>query len=662
MGILRSLLQRRSSFTADQEPPEWFLRVVGGLPTAAGVQVNEYNALRFAAVWNAVQIISQTVGMVSLITYARLPRGKRRAEEHPAYALWHDEPNPYMSALVFRETLQAHLLTWGNAYAELEFDERGQLVGVWPLRPDRVQVWILDERRPPSYVVTLRTGEQRGIPARFMLHIPGLGFDGLVGYSPIRMLRDAIGLGIAAQEFGARFFANDARPGIVLKHPGTLSEKARQNLQESWEKMHKGLERAHRVAILEEGLDIAQVGFPPEDAQFIATREFSIQDVARIFNLPPHLLKDLSRSTFSNIEHQGLEFVTYTMLPWFRRWEQEVNRKAFSAIERPRYFVEFLLASLLRGDMQSRYQAYAVGRQWGWLSANDVRELENLNPIQGGDIYMVPLNMVPAAQAAAPTPPQGARAAVPARWEERARRSAEGHRRIADAFGDAYLQLETRLVKRECGDVRREARKRLGRREQLDFDRWLGEYYEEHAQRLAEQRLPTNMALAEMAQADVAEEMGAEPGLGPELQRFVEEYTKSHAELHAFGHLGQLREVMAQAAQDGQDELEAVEARLQEWEEKEPAKRAEREPRQLSNAVVYTSYKLLGLLRLAWYAFPGACPYCSSLHGRTVDIEQPFLIPGVPLTVDGVDGALTVSHNLHHPPAHDGCKCTVVPA
>jgi HK97 family phage portal protein len=226
-----------------------------------------------------------------------------------------------------------------------------------------------------------------------VLHIPGLGFDGLLGYSPIAMAREAVGLAMATEEFGARFYNQNAQPGIVLKHPNRLSNEARDNLRKSWEDSHRGLDKAHKAAILEEGMSLEKIGIPPDDAQFLETRKFQRSEIASFFHIPPHMIGDLDKATFSNIEQQSLEFVVYTMRPWLVRWEQAINQKL---ILQENYFSEFLVDGLLRGDIAARYSAYAVGRQWGWLSANDVRELENMNPIDGGDTYLTPLNMLPA--------------------------------------------------------------------------------------------------------------------------------------------------------------------------------------------------------------------------------------------------------------------------
>jgi HK97 family phage portal protein len=235
-----------------------------------------------------------------------------------------------------------------------------------------------------------------------VLHIPGLGFDGLVGYSPIAMAKNAIGMAIACEEYGAKFFANGAAPGGVLEHPGTIKDP--QRVRESWQSTFGGSGNANKIAVLEEGMKYTPIGISPEQAQFLETRKFQINEIARIFRVPPHMVGDLEKSSFSNIEQQSLEFVKYTLDPWVIRWEQSIQRSLLSKDEKRVYFVKFNLEGLLRGDYQSRMNGYAIGRQNGWMSANDIRELENLDRIpeeDGGDLYLINGNMLPLKNAGA---------------------------------------------------------------------------------------------------------------------------------------------------------------------------------------------------------------------------------------------------------------------
>ncbi|MDD4019653.1 MAG: phage portal protein [Kiritimatiellae bacterium] len=366
--------------------------------TSSGKTVNERTALQTTAVYACVRILAETIASLPLHTYRYTDRGKEKALEHPLYYLLHNEPNAEMTSFVFRETLMSHLLLWGNAYAQIIRDGRGQILSLYPLLPDKMTV---DRAASGEIIYQYRT--DRGVYALHredVLHIPGLGFDGLIGYSPIAMAKNAIGMAIATEEYGASFFANGANPGGVLEHPGVVKDPKR--VRDSWNAVYQGSGNAHRVAVLEEGMKFQAIGIPPEQAQFLETRKFQINEIARIFRVAPHLLADLEKSSFSNIEQQSLEFVKYTLDPWVIRWEMAIQKALFLPSEKKQYFVKFNLDGLLRGDYQSRMAGYATGRQNGWLSANDIRALENLNSIPpelGGDVYLVNGNMLPLSQA-----------------------------------------------------------------------------------------------------------------------------------------------------------------------------------------------------------------------------------------------------------------------
>ena len=369
--------------------------------SAAGKRVNERSAMQMTAVYSCVHILAEAVAGLPLHLYRyKEDGGKEKALDHPLYLLLHDEPNPEMSSFVFRETLMTHLLLWGNAYAQIIRNGRGEVMALYPLMPDRMAV-DRDDKGPLYYEYTTSADDapiSKGSIVRLkpsdVLHIPGLGFDGLVGYSPIAMAKNAIGLAIATEEYGSKFFANGAQPSGVLEHPGTIKDP--QRVRDSWMSQFGGSANSNKIAVLEEGLKYTPISISPEQAQFLETRKFQINEIARIFRVPPHMVGDLEKSSFSNIEQQSLEFVKYTLEPWLVRWEQSIQRTLFSADEKKRYFVRFNVEGLLRGDYASRMNGYAVGRQNGWMSANDIRELENLDRIpaeEGGDLYLINGNM-----------------------------------------------------------------------------------------------------------------------------------------------------------------------------------------------------------------------------------------------------------------------------
>lgn len=388
-----------------QTPAYWLQQLFGGGETDSGVVVNEANALTLSAYWNGVNIISAAIGFLPLVLYRRIGQGRERAYTHPVYTLLHDRPNPYMDALVFRETLQAHLLTWGNGYAEIERNGAGGPKYLWPMAPNKVRPEVYDNGSKVQYIYTTPQNTTRTIQFENVLHFKGLGFDGIKGYSVVGHARNSLAAAKAVEQYGARFFKNNATPPAILEHPKTLTDESEKHLRESWEKMHKGTENAGRIAILEEGMKLHQIGIPPEDAQYLSTRKFSITEVARWLNIPPHMIKDLEKATFSNIEHLGIEFIVWTLTPWMKRWEFETTYKLISKDQRRTFFAEFVPAALLRGDTKSRFEAYRISIYSGWMNRNEVRNFENMNSADGLDGFLKPLNYeVVGAPAAEPEP------------------------------------------------------------------------------------------------------------------------------------------------------------------------------------------------------------------------------------------------------------------
>ena len=404
MGLFSNIFKARDK-PKDRTTGSNYSFFFGG--TTSGKPVNEHTAMQMTAVYSCVRILAEAVAGLPLHLYKYTASGsKEKALSHPLYFLLHDEPNPEMSSFVFRETLMTHLLLWGNAYAQIIRNGKGEVIALYPLMPNRMSV-DRDYSGALYYTYTRYSDEaptMNGMTVTLrpsdVLHIPGLGFDGLVGYSPIAMAKNAIGMAIACEEYGAKFFANGAAPGGVLEHPGTIKDP--QKVRDSWNAAYQGSSNSHRVAVLEEGMKYQSIGISPEQAQFLETRKFQINEIARIFRVPPHMVGDLEKSSFSNIEQQSLEFVKYTLDPWVIRWEQAISRALLRQDEKKLYFAKFNVDGLLRGDYVSRMNGYATARQNGWMSANDIRELENLDripPELGGDLYLINGNMTKLADA-----------------------------------------------------------------------------------------------------------------------------------------------------------------------------------------------------------------------------------------------------------------------
>jgi len=376
--------------TSLSNPAAWLTGLFGTSKT--GVQVSEDNALTFSAVYAAVRIISETIASIPLNVYQADGETRVKAVGHPVQDLLAKAPNSVSSTFTFREAMASNLVLHGNAYAKIEMNAAGRPTALIPLNPMKVEVKVVDGEK--VYVFD----KKHTYLDYEMLHFVGLSFNGLTGKSPLSMAREAVAIGLAAQEYGARFYSNGANAGGVITAPGRLNTEVVKRLRESWNRAQSGLGSSHSTAILEEGMKYEKIGLDPEAAQFLQSRKFQVNEIARIFRIPPSYLADLENSsTRANTEQQAIQFVRDCITPYVRRMEVELNRKLFREDE-PNLYAYFTMEGLMRGDQKARYEAYATARQWGWLSVNDIRDLENLNPVEGGDIYLQPLNMVQSGQ------------------------------------------------------------------------------------------------------------------------------------------------------------------------------------------------------------------------------------------------------------------------
>ena len=364
--------------------------------SSAGKSVTPRNAIQVSVVYACVRVIAETIASLPFAVFQETKEGSVKALDHPLYHIIHDEPNSEMTSFVWRETMLTHLLLWGNSYSQIIRSGRGKIIGLYPLLPDHMEVDRDDRTGNLTYTYSTTRGDTVRLRPEDVLHIPGLGFDGIMGYSPIAIEKNAIGLGIAAEEYGSKFFSNGATPSGILSHPNTV--KNPKALREAWMEAYGGSSNSNRVAILEEGMTFTRISMPNNEAQFLETRKFQVSEICRIYRVPPHMIGDLDRATFSNIENQSISFAVHTIRPWLVRIEQAMNRALFPEKEKGIFYVQFNLDGLMRGDYKSRMEGYAIGRQNGWLNANDIRALENMNPIpdeQGGNVYLVNGNMIP---------------------------------------------------------------------------------------------------------------------------------------------------------------------------------------------------------------------------------------------------------------------------
>lgn len=669
MGFARSIARASAGplsgvATPERWVEEWFR---GDMHNSAGVRVDYDTAMQYSSFFAGVRVISEDVAGLPLPLYERLERGKRKAKAHPLYDLLRWQPNPMMSSVQLRETLQGHALMWGNGVAQLVTNERtGVVEEIWPLRPDRLEIRVVRSgagQLERWYIYSDHVNDIYAVlPSWQVLHIAGLGFDGVKGYSVVEHAANSIGLGLATEHHGAKFFSNGSAPGGALSHPQTLSDGARRRMQADWENIHKGIDRSHRVAILEEGVTWQQVGVPNDAAQYLETRKLQVTEMARWLRLPAHKINDLERATFSNIEQQQLDYVTTALRIWLERWEQAIYTQLLTTAERQTYFAEHLVDGLLQGDTVNRYSAYATARQWGWLSADDIRELENMNPLPNGagETYLQPMNMIPALSPnESPDDEDEGRSAITAR---RARSSGQ-RRRIAENYKPKIAAADRKMAKRQRTRVRELARGHLRSatlRSEGTFLAAITELFEgEFLDGLIELLMPVLGELAGEVAAAAAVEVGGDDAEPPDLAAWIAAYVASHARYQVASAAGQIGAAI-DGAEDDEAAAEAVEELLDEWVEERPERTARWEATQMGQAAARETWRDAGVSTLRWVTVGTDCPFCDRMDGTEVSIEEPFVPAGGEVT--GLETNLQIDRDTFHPPIHPGCDCEVVNA
>ena len=525
-----------------------------GMKSNTGRNVSPDTAMQSTVVFACVQIRADTIASLPLHIYKRLnPTGKEKATDHPLYKVLHERPNPEMTAKDFYSTMQLHLDLRGNAYAEKVYDNGGRLSELWPITPTRIRVERDKRTQQLKYTVTLPDSGEMIFGSDKIFHHRGLGGDGIMGYSKIKMAREAIGLSLATEEYGARFFGNGAKPSGILEHPGKLSGvNAKGNIRNSFEKEHQGLTKAHRLMILEEGMKYHQVGLSQEDSQYLQTRNFQGIEICRIFNIPPIMVGlENKSSTYASAEQFFLSFEKHTIRPELVGWEQRFRKELFDEDD-IEHFAEFLVTGLLRGDIASRYNAYSIGRNGGWLSVDDIRELENMNPLpdEQGKVYLIPLNVIPADQAGK----MNDKGKMPEKMpEEEEEIPMKKKKQMGRAFQRLFQDATNRIIKRERADVIRQSRKKQSKE---DFEKWLDEFYEEHKEFIKRNISPVIISHAEIFGGDENEK--------------INEFTERHIN-------NSKKEILSLINDTNYDIETSLRQMFDNWEEKRTIEIAERE-------------------------------------------------------------------------------------
>ena len=649
---IRSIISRL--FRAAPQQPAGQTLSIFAAPTSTGITVTPDSALRCSAVLACVRVIADTVASLPLRVYRRRPDGGRDvAADYPLYRLLHDAPNAINTSYEWREVGVSDLLLRGNWYSEIERNGAGQVIGLWRLNPDAVQVSVSGT----SISYTYRAGGKTyQLPPDKVLHIRGFSRDGITGISPIEYYAESIATNIAAQKFTGKYFQNGANAGKVLEYPGRLDDEAITRLRTGIQSQHAGIDNAHRIMILEEGMKLREIGVAPRDSQLLELLQFSVVDIARAFRLPAYLIGgDTKTTSYASLEQEAISFLTHSIRPWLVRIEQALNKSLLAGTD---YYAEFLVDALLRVDTKTRYEAYAIARQNGWLNADEIRLRENMNPLPDGtgQTYIVPLNMAPATQPDG-TPPtdSGSRRTAPA-GESRSKSTAR-RRKIIASYEPVIEDAIGRIVRREKRDVAKLVKKHLSTRDSQSLVEALQDFYrDDHRPFVARNSRKVLAGLMAAMFAEISDDYPELDADNEKWQQFVRDYLDNFATRYTLSSYQQLRDVITRATEAGDDVAEAVTTRLDEWEDRRPAKEAKNESVRAGNAAARTLFAIAGVTKLIWRANANACPICQEMDGRVVGVEHPFAAAGEKI------GDLTVSSNVSHAPLHGGCNCTVEPA
>jgi len=654
MGIM-TIKERRTRAASDDY---WYGTVAQA--AASGIEVTPEMAIKNTAFWNGVNIISGTMAVFPCHLMKRKPGGgTEHATNRPLYRKLKLKPNPWQTASQWKQQLQYHQLVHGNAIVQKVYNRAGQIDSLVPLLPQRTRLKVSWDG---DITYTYQPGGGR--PERIfkqeeILHLRGLSSDGLVGYSPVLTMKEAIGLSIATEMYGAKFFSQGTRPPGALQSPNKIEPTAKKNIAKSWLEAYSGQKGWHKVAILDEGLEFKSLGMTSEEAQMIGTRTFQVGEVARMLNLHTHMLKDTSgpAAGYNSIVQMFLEYAVVTMTPWVVLWEESLMTALLTPAEQEQYIIKFSMEGLLRGDPETRGKFYQIMTGLGAFSPNDILALEDRNPIGAeGDRRFISVQYLPLeAEVVTPEPsPEGAGRGL----ESRSMRSIGLRQNYQKSYSRVLREAGARIVSRETRALRRMIKSELGERSVGSLKEKFAEFFPKQQQYVSEQMRGPLMAYAEVVSASAAEEIGAESGMTEEMERFVSDYSDTMAIRHVESSQGQLEALIEE--NQGEELSEVLNTRLDEWEEKRPDKIGLRESVQAGAAIAIATYMANGIKRKVWVCGPSACPICLRLSGKTVEITGSFASKGDVIDPDdGETAPLEIHRDFGHPQLHEGCMCGV---
>jgi HK97 family phage portal protein len=685
LGKIARYLYNKIQKRAMEDPRFWALG--GGDESSSGIVVDRESVVSISSVYAALNLLCSTIGSLPLETYEYTDNGRQKARDFELYELLHDLPNPLMTSFEWRRAMMCNYFIGGRAYSLIKWDNKGRRLALLP-----IPFWRMRERYPAPGVRVYDLYPPTGGVVTYndyeVLRIENIGYMQGNAFSPLFVGKDIFGLAKAAEEFGGRFFSTGANASGILKHPEKLTQETVDRLRRNFHDKYQGVFKSHEIIVLEEGMEFVRTAISPEESQFIDTRKFQVTEVARFFNVPPHLIMDLERSTYSNIEEQNINFVVYTLRPLFVMWEQEIKRTLLTPQERKLYYAEFNADGLLRGNSTTRASVFQIMKQNGVMNINEWREKENMNGIgEYGDIYFMPLNFAPIDKVVEGNPQEQQqqtalnnlaeiltrnitpykRREIPENEGEippnmrklsaYQRRSVTNRNKITKDFNAKISKKGQKIIDFEAEEVSKIAKKHLKNGENVgEFERELREFYDKLPENIRESLNTTFTALALAVFNEAAREIDFDGTWDEQMSAFVEKYMDAYIARHIASSKAQIATIVKTPVDNGRTLEDEVEERLDEWKEKRADKIGLNEAVRLAGAIARATYKAGGVRYIMWINTGSkSCPYCEEMDGKVVGIDKNFLYPG-----DTAGGDMEVSSNMGHPPLHQGCICTIV--
>jgi HK97 family phage portal protein len=672
MGLLKKWFSR-----AKPPPPHddyWYLPFGATDPTLSGVRVDEETAIKYLTVYDCVSLVSGDVSNLPLLLYRHLPGkfGKERATDHPKYDLFHTAINEEITSRSWVESGISHNMLWGNHYALKIFNGLGKLIAIWPFpEPSAIEPYRSKKDNRIHYKYRLQSGEEVDKTRDEILHIPGWGFNGIVGISPITIAREAIGLGLSTEQFGQRFFSNGTHPsGILSMPPETqrMGEDVAKKYLETVKQQVSGLGKSHSIMLLRNGETYHPLTMPLDDAQFLESRQFQKLEIAGMYHVPPHKIAvHGANSNYNNEEQENRHYVDSCLLSWLRRWETCLNQQVLTIQERrDGYFFEFLIDGLLRGDSAARVAYYTGMKNIGAITNNEIRSKENMNPLpddQRGDETTMPLNFMFVKDIVAEQNKPEPEPVIEKDEEDRllldwAKRSTKRSIIVRDRIVRNYKPLIYRasqvVVYKEVKSIKAQVNKIGGERDSTSMDQWLDDFYQEMAEYIKQKLGPTLESFAQAIADSVLHEIGDDKVSQDEIDTFIANYINTYIVRHSSSSVGQIKSLLAE---DGG--LEKVVERVDEWEDKRAEKITENETVRLSNGMFSVVVFAAGMSTIFRIRGKSTCPYCRSLEGRVISKAVPLLNEGDEIKPSQDHSPMVMKTVKYHPPIHQGCDCYI---